>query len=194
MIKFTKQYLENIFFVTAAFVLSPYFYIVSFLNKLKSKKDLRILIIQTAKIGDLVCSTPVFREIKKKYPDSYLAVLVLSLTKGVIENNPYIDEVILIDYEKFDGISNKIELIKEIKSKNFNWSFSLLPEISNNIVPFWAGIPNRVATTSKYTTQGVKFLSIFNTCVLEYKRNTLSTRHYLNLLGFIGIKKTSQRF
>jgi len=39
MIKFTKQYLENIFFVTAAFVLSPYFYIVSFLNKLKSKKD-----------------------------------------------------------------------------------------------------------------------------------------------------------
>jgi len=193
MIKFTKQYLENIFFIVVTFILSPYFYAVSFLDKFKLKKDLKILIIQTAKIGDLICSTPVFREVKKKYPNSYLAVLVLSLTKGVIENNPYIDEIIPIDHKKLYGINSKIELIKEIKRKKFNWSFSLLPEILSNIIPFWAGIPNRVATVSEYTTQGVKLLSIFNTCVLEYKRHTLALEHYLNILGFIGIKKTSQK-
>ena len=71
MIKFAKQYLENIFFVIATSVLSPFLYIVSLLNKFKIKKDLKILIIQTAKIGDVVCSTPVFREIKKHYPESF---------------------------------------------------------------------------------------------------------------------------
>jgi len=193
MIKLTGQYLENIFFVITTFVFFPYFYIISFLNKFKRKENLKILIIHTAKIGDLVCGTPLFREIKKKYPNSYLAVLVLSFAKGIIKNNPHIDEIISIDHEKLNGINNKIKLIKKIGRKKFNWSFSLLPEILSNIIPFWAGIPNRVATVSKDVTRGVKILSVFNNYTLEYKRHTLALKHYLRLLNFIGIKKTSQK-
>ena len=162
MIKFAKQYLENIFFVIATSVLSPFLYIVSLLNKFKIKKDLKILIIQTAKIGDVVCSTPVFREIKKHYPESFLSVLVIPLVKDILINNPYIDEIILLDRKKYFDVKGVSKLIKEIKAKKFNWSFSLLPGILNNIIPFWAGIPNRVATTSKYATRGTKIISIFS--------------------------------
>ena len=34
---------------------------------------MRILIIHTAFIGDIVLSTPLVRKIKESYPDSYLA-------------------------------------------------------------------------------------------------------------------------
>jgi len=37
-------------------------------------KQLRFLIARIDRIGDVVLSTPLPREIKKKYPDSYVAV------------------------------------------------------------------------------------------------------------------------
>ncbi len=193
MVKFTRHYLENIFFVVYNFLLSPIFYFITFINKFRSQKKLKILVIQTAKIGDLVCSTPVFREIKKHYPKSFLSVLVIPLTKDILVNNPYINEVILFDEKKYYRISGALRLIREIKKRKFNWSFSLIPGILNSSIPFLAGIPNRVTTTSKYSTRGAKLLSVFNNYRLEYKRHTLALKHYLNLLKFIGIKKTNPK-
>ena len=193
MIKFTKQYLENIFFVIATFALLPFLYIVFLLNKFKFKKDLKILIIQTAKIGDVVCSTPVFREIKKHYPESFLSVLVIPLVKGVLVNNPYIDEIILLDRKKYSGIKGILKLIKKIKKQQYDWSFSLLPGALNNIIPFWVGIPNRVVTISKYATKTTKIVSIFSNYKIEYKRHTLALAHYLNLLKFIGITNANKK-
>jgi len=193
MIKLTKHYLENIFFVLFSFILSPFLYSQILVNKLKPKRELKILVIQLAKIGDLVCSTPVFREIKKKYPKSHLSVLIIPWVKGVIENNPYIDEIILIDRKEYFGIKGALRLIKEIKKRKFDLSFSLLPGILNNLIPFWAGISNRIGTTSKYATRGAKILSFFNTNNLEYKRHTLTVDHYLNLLKFVGIQNTNQK-
>jgi len=193
MIKFTRYYLENIFFIVFNFLLSPIFYFIVFINKFRNQKKLKILVIQTAKIGDVVCSTPIFREIKKHYPKSFLSVLIIPLTKDILVNNPYINEIILFDRKKHFGISGVLRLIREIKKRKFNWSFSLVPGILEGLIPFWAGIPNRVITTSKYSTRGAKFISVFNNYRLEYKRHTLALKHYLNLLKFIGIKKTNPK-
>jgi len=182
-----KGYLKQIFFILATFLFSPLF----FLSGLSRKKDKqRILVIQTAKIGDLVCSTPVFREIKKNYPESRLAVLVLSQAKGILRNNPHINEIITFSQEHLN-IRGLLELVREIKKKDFNWSFSLVPGILNTIISFWTGIPCRVSTSSKYETKGSKILSVFNNYRLEYKRNTLALKHYLKLLKFIGINQFS---
>ncbi len=196
MIRFNKQYRENVLFLLLSFLSAPFLYLFIFTRKYrknKIKKPLKFLVIQTAKIGDLVCSTPVFREIKKHYPKSFLSVLVIPLTKDILVNNPYVDEIILLDRKKYLGIKGIFKLIKEIKKKHFNWSFSLLPGILNNIIPFWAGISNRVATISKYATRGTKISSIFNSYYLEYQRHTLALRHYLKLLKFININQVSEK-
>lgn len=187
MIKKINRYFENAFFIVVSFLLAFFFYGLALIHKLNYDKKLRVLIIQTAKIGDLVCSTPVFSQIKKKYPDSFLAVLVISRVEGVLINNPYIDKIIFIDQKKYLGIWGAFGLVKLIKNYRFNWSLTLLPGILNNFIPFWAGIPNRVVTLSRYTSRGAKILSIFGNYKLEYKRHTLATSHYLKLLKFIGI-------
>src|SRR3989338_1241859 len=98
-----KGYFENIFFVFLTFILSPIFYLGIFFNKIKSRKgQLKILVIQRGKIGDLVCTTGVFRAIKEKYPDSYLAALVTNYTFSVVANNPYIDQIIQFDEKQSD--------------------------------------------------------------------------------------------
>lgn len=193
MIKRINQYLENIFFIGVSFLLAPFFYGSAFIYGRGTKKSLRFLVIQTAKIGDLICSTPVFREIKKKYPDSFLSVLIIPRAKGVIVNNPYIDEIILLDREKYSGIGGILKLIKNVRKKRFDWSVNLLPGILNHLIPFWAAIPNRVTSTSKYTVKGAKILSIFNNYRLDYPRHSLALRQYLTLLKFLGINKVSEK-
>ena len=177
-----KQYLKNITLLLLTFLLSPFFYFSTF--KSKNKGQLRILVIQTAKIGDIVCSTPVFREIKKNYPESFLGVLATPLTKDILINNPHIDEIIVLD--------GFLKLVKEIKKGKFNRSFSLLPGLLNNLVPFWSRIANRVGTTSKYAPKGAKISGLFNNYNLEYKRETSALKHYLKLLKFLDIKKVSE--
>ena len=62
----------------------------------------RILIIpQLTRIGDLICATPVFRQIKEKYPHCHLAVLVTPKIAGIIKNNPHLDEIILLEDKEY---------------------------------------------------------------------------------------------
>lgn len=58
----------------------------------------RILVVRLDAIGDLICTTPLFRAIKEKYSKSELTVIIQKGNKAVLENNPFIDRI----YE-FDG-------------------------------------------------------------------------------------------
>ena len=60
----------------------------------------RILIVRTDRVGDVVMITAIPREIKKAFPDTYVATLTQPNTARILENNPYIDEIITDDLSK----------------------------------------------------------------------------------------------
>ncbi|MDZ7626421.1 MAG: hypothetical protein U5J96_18495 [Ignavibacteriaceae bacterium] len=66
---------------------------------MKDNRQLKILVSRIDRIGDVVLSTPIPREIKKAYPDSFVSVLVKKYTRDIYLNNPYVDEIILYDGE-----------------------------------------------------------------------------------------------
>ena len=82
--------------IISSWILYPFF---SLSSKVKSKKlgeKKRILVLpQLSRIGDIVCSTGVFYNIKKSYPDSYVSVLVSKRAFGIIKNNKRIDNFII---------------------------------------------------------------------------------------------------
>ena len=59
---------------------------------------LRFLIIRRDNIGDLVCTTPLLRALRAHYPGAYIAALVNSYNRSVVENNPDINA--LFSYTK----------------------------------------------------------------------------------------------
>jgi len=180
--------MKNVFWILITFIFFPVFYIRIFRNKLYRDKNLKILVIDTAKIGDLVCSTPVFREIKKKFPQSYLAVGIRKQSYGVVQNNPHIDKFIFLNSKKYQRFLGRIKLIKEISKEKFNYSVNLNPHALNTILPFWTGIPNRITSASRLTGRIARLFSSFSNHRLEYKQHTLKLRHNLELLKFLGIK------
>jgi heptosyltransferase-3 len=107
-------------------------------------KQKRILIVRPDRIGDVILSTPLPREIKKAFPESFIAMLLKRYTQDIYINNPYVDKILLID----DG-SSFWQKVREIRRYRFSHSLHLLPTERINYMLFFAGIPYRVGVSRK---------------------------------------------
>lgn len=76
-----------------------------------------ILIVQIGKLGDMILTTPLFREIKRLFPDSALSVLASDLNKAIAQNDPHIDKVYV--YKK--NIQNYLHLYFSSLKKQDIW-------------------------------------------------------------------------
>lgn len=109
--------------------------------------QLRILISRPDRIGDVVVSTPIPREIKKQFPDSYVAVLLKPYTRDIYLNNPNVDEIIVYDPE--DRKDQFWDMVRQIRSYNFTHAVMLLPNEKINYLLFLAGIRTRIGVGHK---------------------------------------------
>jgi len=78
----------------------------------------KILIIRFSSIGDIVLTTPVIRCLRKKYPDAAIHYLTKKSFKNIIESNPYVDKVHLLNND-FDT------MMHELKEENFDYIIDL---------------------------------------------------------------------
>lgn len=110
----------------------------------------KIIIFNVNWLGDVICSTPAIRAIKRFYPDSYLACLVVPRCRQVLEANPHIDEVIDFDEKgSHRGLVGKLQLIGYLRSKRFDKAFILHRSFSRALMLTLAGIPWRVGYNTK---------------------------------------------
>jgi heptosyltransferase III len=54
---------------------------------------MRILVIRRDNIGDLVCTTPLFAALRRRYPQAHIAALANSYNAAVLDGNPDLDAV-----------------------------------------------------------------------------------------------------
>ncbi len=54
----------------------------------------RILAVRNDNIGDLLCTTPALRALRRAFPDSHLVVLIPTHCRAVVERNPDVDEIL----------------------------------------------------------------------------------------------------
>lgn len=78
----------------------------------------KILIIRFSSLGDLVLTTPIYRELKNLYPNSKITLLTSSEIGSVLENNPYIDDV--IKHSRKETRKELKFLIKKLRKEKFD--------------------------------------------------------------------------
>tara|TARA_B100001123_G_scaffold5413_2_gene6985 strand:+ start:2103 stop:3062 length:960 start_codon:yes stop_codon:yes gene_type:complete len=107
---------------------------------------MKILIIQNRKgIGDMVIFLPFIEAIAKKYNNS-VSILVKENSKAsfFLHNNKYIDNIIILDRDKKEGLhsglSGSIRLIKDIKKLNFEKVFIFNSSLRYYLITKIAGI------------------------------------------------------
>lgn len=106
---------------------------------------MRILLVQTAFLGDLVLSTPLIKAIKEKHPACKLWVMTTPLAKKLLSSDKELEGVIAFDKRKeFKGIGGIFKFSKELKKYNFDLVYSLHKSLRTTLVLKLAGIKERV--------------------------------------------------
>jgi len=127
-------------------------------GKLKEKpKDIlinkinKILIIDNGHIGDVVMSTSIFREIKKAYPNIIIDVLTTSLTKPLLDKNPYINKIITSELfwrketRNWHTLRKYFSLIRQLRKEEYDMGIAVRSDLPNILTMWFSKIPNRVA-------------------------------------------------
>jgi heptosyltransferase-2 len=136
----------------------------------------KILIVQTAFLGDVILITPLIKAIKKTYPDSSLSFLLIPETREVLANNPVLDEIIVYDKrDKEKGIADFFSLVKRIKSKGFNKAFIPHRSLRSALLCYLSRIPERTG----FDTSAGSFLF---TQKIKYQKNHHELKRNLSLL------------
>ena len=104
----------------------------------------RILVIQTAKIGDFVATTPVFRALRNRLPDAEIVALLHPVNVPLARQLDSIDRIVTLPKHGFKGWAGKRWLLDQL-AEGYDGVLILSPNLTNLLVPFWAGVPKRVS-------------------------------------------------
>ncbi len=182
-----RIYLRPFYYVplltVVAFFASPAVLILTTIRKYRQPKLKRILVVpQLTRIGDVICSTHVFRAIKKKYPTAHLAVLGADDTEGVLKNNPWIDELII--FEEFDGL----QILKKIVEGRYDAGISLSGTAQSSLLFFFGLIPLRIKL-SRINRPVIEWLTDgMNTNLEQYEHHAYLPEFFSTMLRHIGIR------
>jgi len=126
-------------------------------------RPLRILIIKTHAIGDLLMTTPAIRDIRGAHPQAHITLLVGKWSSPAIRWNPHIDERIEVEDTVFLGRRNwrvLFALLFKIRRLRFDKAFVFHPLPAVHLFARLAGIPERyglvAARGSRHLTAAVQ--------------------------------------
>lgn len=104
----------------------------------------RILVIQTAKIGDFVATTPVFRALRTRLPGTEIVALLNPVNVPLARTLDSIDCIVALPKHGFKGWAGKRWLLG-LLAEGYDGVLILSPNLTNLLLPIWAGVPKRVA-------------------------------------------------
>src|SRR6185312_11973733 len=103
----------------------------------------KILIIQTAFIGDVVLATALLEKWRRFYPEDQIDFLVRKGNEGLLENHPFLHEV-LIWNKKENKTKNLFQLLKKIRRTKYDKVINLQRFASTGILTGFSKAKERV--------------------------------------------------
>jgi len=141
----------------------------------------RILVFQTAFLGDVVLTLPLVQAIADFFAHAEIDVVVVPRSADVCRNHPNIQSIIEYDKRGGDkGFAGYRNLLRRLRARSYDLAFVPHRSIRSATLTFLAGIPMRVG----FTRSAGSFL--FNKQVF-YDKDVHEIERNISLLSGIGI-------
>jgi heptosyltransferase-2 len=102
----------------------------------------KILIIQTAFIGDVILATPLIGNLKTQFPDAKIDFLVKNGNQSLLRNDPNLNEILVFDKKK--KVASLLELLIKIRAKKYDIVINLHRFASSGILTFLSGAKQKL--------------------------------------------------
>ncbi len=104
---------------------------------------MKILIIQTAFIGDVILSTPVIEKLHQFYPNADIDFLLSNGNEHLLENHPYIHKIHIFNKQK-NKYFNLFKLIKYIRAEHYDWVINIHRFFSSGLITVFSGAKHKI--------------------------------------------------
>jgi ADP-heptose:LPS heptosyltransferase len=139
----------------------------------------KFLILRFSSIGDIVLTTPVIRCLKQQYPDAEVHFATKKSYKTLLENNPYIDKVLVLE----NGLK---ELVKSLKSENYDYVIDLHNNLRTRIIKLRLGVKSF----------SFEKLNLQKWILVKFKKNLMPNVHivdrYMKTVESLGVKNDNK--
>ncbi len=152
-------------------------------------KQKRILVIKFSALGDAVLIIPSLKALKRVYPFSKITCLTSLATKEVFQRCPYIDELIVCDFNGKDkGVSGFWALMVRLLRRRFDFVVDFQNNKASHLLSYATMSPAR------YGYDNGKFGFLMNKAIKDDKGRPLSPlEHQFQLLKLLGIDYNDEK-
>ncbi|MBW4360779.1 glycosyltransferase family 9 protein [Flavobacterium taihuense] len=133
---------------------------------------MKFLVIQQKRVGDVLISTIICNNLKKKYPNSTIDFMCYANSVDVLIGNQNIDNVIVLSHKVRKSYFSLFKFIFEIRAKKYDAVIDVYNKLETNLITLFTGANIKVAYHKWYT-------SLFYTHNLKRFDNTKNTNYGL---------------
>ncbi|WVH09062.1 MAG: hypothetical protein EoVTN8_383 [Fluviibacter phosphoraccumulans EoVTN8] len=174
-------------YILLTWLLAPIWWPLAQVRKLACKTPQRILIAEIAGIGDVVCSTAVFKAVRDLYPQAHIALMVDTVLTELAAQDPNFDEIMPFAYGAQRGIKGRLSLMRAMRG--YDTLICLIPSAAQLTAACWVGIARRFSVLPDVSTASYQYLAPLMTHVQAHQSNTPFVGTQLKLLLPLGVQQ-----
>lgn len=131
----------------------------------------KILIIQTAYLGDVILTLPVVQNIKKFLPQSEVDFICIPQTEIVLKNNPSVKELIVYDKRGKKKLTGLFNIISKVRSRKYDIIISPHRSFRSALITHLSGAEIRIGFDKNSLSNLLTSRVTYNKNAHEIERN-----------------------
>ncbi|MCX5782176.1 MAG: lipopolysaccharide heptosyltransferase II [Elusimicrobia bacterium] len=150
---------------------------------------MKILIIKTSSMGDIIHSNPTLTALRKLYPSAKIFWLIFDIWSDILDLFPQVDEKIVWNRKSGFKLKELIRIIRKVRQEKFDLIIDLQGLLKTALIPFFSGAKKKLGVP------GMKELSwLFYKEVFPEKRSMNSVFRSLEVVRFLSSRNFEPKF
>lgn len=130
-------------YILLTWLLAPIWLPVAFVRRMIRPMPRRIVIFEIAGIGDVVCSTHLFAQLRARYPEALIDLVVDPIAASMAPALSMINRVIQFPYARQRGLVGRLRLV--LCCLNYDTAICLIPSAAQLTAFCLAALPRRLS-------------------------------------------------
>lgn len=172
-------------YILLTWLLLPFWLPVLLMRRVLNRMPQRIIISEIAGIGDVVCSTAVFKAVRAQFPQAHIALMVDSIVEDLAALDPNIDELVVFKAAHQRGFGGRLALARLLVG--FDTMLCLIPSAAQLTAACWAAVPRRYSVLPDIRVKSYTWLAALMTHVHPHQSDTSFVGTQLAMLAPLGV-------
>ena len=145
----------------------------------------KILVIQKKRIGDVLTSTILLEALREKFPEYELHYLIYENSVAVVENNPFVDKIIIMNEKDRKSKLGFLKFLFQIRKENYEIVVDAYGKPNSVILGWFSGAKKTITFDKIYSK--LLYTHPIKRNQTSFSNATKAIEHRMRLLSPLGI-------